>query len=210
MISSTQTFTGQTLTSLGLVEGTYTYTWGSGGNADSINVVVGGGGTTPTPTATSQTPTPTPTPGASGNFNVTVSQVGPNVVWNGSGSFNLAALSFLGNPSIGAGYQANQAIWAIGPNVTIDQYQGTITYPSTFGAGGTPVTTTSGSTFGILPGGSGRTLYVPAGYTSNTTISGSATYANTTISGMGLTPGVYTWSWGTGGNTSTIVMTINS
>jgi hypothetical protein len=210
VISSTQTFTGQTLSSLGLVEGTYTYTWGSGANADSINVVVGGGGVTPTPTATSQTPTPTPTSGASGNFNVTVSQVGPDVVWNGSGSFNLSALSFIGNPNIGAGYQANQAIWAIGPNVTIDQYQGTITYPSTFGAGGTPVTTTSGSTFGILPGGSGRTLYVPAGYTSNTTISGSATYANTTISGMGLTSGVYTWSWGSGGNTSTLIMTISS
>jgi hypothetical protein len=27
---------------------------------------------------------------------------------------------------------------------------------------------------------------------------------------MGLTPGVYTWSWGTGGNTSTLVMTISS
>jgi hypothetical protein len=28
--------------------------------------------------------------------------------------------------------------------------------------------------------------------------------------GMNLTPGTYTWSWGTGGNVSTLVMTINS
>ena len=72
------------------------------------------------------------------------------------------------------------------------------------------MTSTSGSTFGILPGGSGRLLYVPLGYVSNTVINGSSTYANQTITGMGLTPGTYTWSWGSGGNTSTIVMTINS
>jgi hypothetical protein len=27
---------------------------------------------------------------------------------------------------------------------------------------------------------------------------------------MGLTTGTYTWSWGTGGNVSTLVMTISS
>ena len=46
-ISSTQTFTGQTFSSLGLVAGTYTYTWGSG---QSLSVVVGGVVPTPTPT----------------------------------------------------------------------------------------------------------------------------------------------------------------
>jgi hypothetical protein len=40
VISSTQTFNGQTFSSFGLTPGTYTYTWGSGANADSINVVV--------------------------------------------------------------------------------------------------------------------------------------------------------------------------
>ena len=166
---------------------------------------------TPTVTTTSTgTPTPTPTSGASGNFNVTISQVGPDVVWNGSGSFNLSALSSIGGGSITGGYAANQAIWAIGPNASIDQYSGVTTYPTSFGTGGAGVTSNTGSTFGILTGGSGRLLYVPAGYTSNTTISGSSTYASQTISGMGLTPGTYTWSWGSGGNTSTLVMTISS
>ena len=53
-ISSTLTFTGQTLSSLGLTNGTYTYTWSGG----SIDVVVGG----PAPT-----PTPTPSTGAVGS-----------------------------------------------------------------------------------------------------------------------------------------------
>jgi hypothetical protein len=151
-----------------------------------------------------------PTSGVSGDFNVTISQVGPDVVWNGSGSFNLAALTFDGVGGTSAGYESNLAIWAIGPGAPVDTYIGTITYPLTFGTNAVPVTSASGSTFGILPGGSGRSLYVPSGYVSNTNISGTATYINTTIASAGLTPGTYTWSWGTGGNTSTVVMTISS
>jgi hypothetical protein len=150
------------------------------------------------------------TSGASGDFNVTISQVGSDVVWNGSGSFNLAALTSAGPNTISGGYAANQAIWAIGPSTTVDTYSGTITYPFTFGGGGAGVTSNTGSTFGILPGGSGRLLYVPSGYVSNTVISGSSTYGGQTIAGMGLTPGTYTWSWGSGGNASTLVMTISS
>ena len=147
--------------------------------------------------------------GGTGNFNVTISQVGPNVVWSGSGSFNLTALTSAGPGGTVGGYNSGQAIWAIGPNTSVDTYSGTITYPLTFGTSSVGVTSNTGSTFGILPGGSGRLLYVPSGYVSNTNISGTSTYANTTIAGAGLTPGTYTWSWGTGGNTSTLVMIIN-
>ena len=167
--------------------------------------------TTPTPTATSATPTPTPTQGGTGNFNVTVSQVGPNVVWNGSGYFNLAALSFAGPNVIGAGFAANQAIWAIGPSTNVDTYSGaSVTYPTSFGNGGVGVTSTSGSTMGILPGagGNSRLLYVPSGYTSNTVINGSATYSGQTISSMQLSAGTYTWIWTTSGNSTSVVMNI--
>lgn len=190
---------------MGLVEGTYTYTWGAGPNADSINVVIGGTGATGSTGGTGGTGGT----GATGNFNITVTQSGPNVVWSGSGSFNLTALTSAGTTTIGGGYQASQAVWAVGPIVTVDTYSGSITYPASFGNGGTGVTSNTGSTYGILPGGSGRLLYVPSGYTSNTNISGTSTYANTTISGMGLSGGTYTWSWGSGANTSTIVMVIS-
>jgi hypothetical protein len=170
-------------------------------------------GLTPTPSVTTTstpTPTPTPTSGVSGNFNVTITQVGPDVVWSGSGSFNLAALTSSGPGSLSSGFNAGQAIWGIGVSGLTDTYSGVTTYPTTFGAGGVGVTSSSGSIFGILPGPSGRSLHVPSGYVSNATISGSATYASQTIAGMGLTSGTYTWSWGTGGNTSTLVMTISS
>jgi hypothetical protein len=147
--------------------------------------------------------------GGTGDFNVTISQVGSDVVWSGSGKFNLTALTSAGTASIGGGFQANQAIWMIGPIVTVETYSGSITYPATFGSGGVGVTSNTGSTFGILPGGSGRLLYVPSGYTSNSVISGTSTYNSTTIAGMGLTPGTYTWSWGSGANSSSLVMVIN-
>ena len=168
-------------------------------------------GLTPTPSVTTTstpTPTPTPTSGVSGNFNVTITQVGPDVVWSGSGSFNLTALTSSGPGSVSSGFNAGQAIWAIGVSGLTDTYSGVTTYPTTFGIGGVGVTSSLGSIFGILSGPSGRSLYVPSGYVSNTTISGSATYASQTIAGMGLTSGTYTWSWGSGGNTSTLVMII--
>ena len=146
--------------------------------------------------------------GGTGDFNVTISQVGSDVVWSGSGSFNLAALTSAGASTIGGGYQSNQAIWAIGPNVPVDTYSGTITYPASFGTSAIAVTSNTGETFAVLPGGTGRLLYVPAGYVSNTNISGTSTYTNTTIAGAGLTPGTYTWSWGSAPNTSTLVMVI--
>jgi len=146
--------------------------------------------------------------GGTGDFNVTISQVGNDVVWSGSGSFNLTALTSDGTTTIGGGYQASQAVWAVGPITSVDTYSGTITYPTTFGGAGVGVTSNTGSTYGILPGGTGRLLYVPSGYTSNSVISGTSTYANTTSAGMGLTTGTYTWSWGSAPNTSTLVMVI--
>jgi hypothetical protein len=171
---------------------------------------------TPTPTATSVTPTPTPTSAATGNFNVTVSQVGPDVVWSGSGSFNTTALIPNGSQSLSAGFSAPNAAWAIGDPTpsgqTLNVYSGVTTFVSSFGTSGGALGTLSGlgDTFGILPNGTNRNLLVPTGYVSGSFISGSTTYAGTTIAGMNLIPGVYTWSWGTGGNVSTLVMTIGA
>jgi len=171
-----------------------------------------------TPTATSVTPTPTPTSGASGNFNVSVSQVGPNVVWSGSGSFNLTSLTLNETiPGVTGGFNRDFAQFVVGPTSPSPgtTYSGSsfTTFPTSFGSGsGFPPSSSSGSLFGIVqtaPSGP-REVLVPQGYVSGTMISGSMTYNSQTISGMGLTPGTYTWSWGTGGNTSTIVMIISS
>jgi hypothetical protein len=170
---------------------------------------------TPTNTeTTTPTPTPTPTSGATGDFTVTVSQQGPDVVWNGSGSFNTTSLISNGTDELTAGFSAPNAAWAIGdptpPGPTLDIYSGVTTFPTSFGTAGGTIGTPSGSgdNFGILPNGTNRNLLVPTGYISGSFISGSTTYAGATIAGMGLSGGTYTWSWGSGGNASSLVMTI--
>jgi hypothetical protein len=172
---------------------------------------------TPTPTATSVTPTPTPTSGASGNFNVSVSQVGPNVVWSGSGSFNLTSLTLNQNiPGVTGGFNQPFAQFIIGPTSPsgATTYSGSsfTTFPTSFGSGGgLAPSSSSGSLFGVVQttGPSGpREVVVPSGYVSGTVISGSMTYNTQTITGMGLSGGTYTWAWGSGGSASSIVMTI--
>jgi hypothetical protein len=204
-LSGSMTFNSQTIAGLGLTEGTYNWTWGSGPNADGITMIIGGTGPTGSTGGTGGT-------GGTGDFNVSITQVGPDVVWSGSGSFNLSSLTLSGTQAIGSGYNASSAIWAIGPNITTArQYIGTFTFPTSFGLGGPipPNSVSSGSTFGLVGGGLSRTLLVPDGYTSGSVISGTVTYPNTTIATMGLNSGTYVWSWGSGGSASTMVMTIS-
>lgn len=210
--SGSMTFNSNTLAGLGLTEGTYNWTWGSGPNADGITMVIGGTGSTGSTGGTGGT-------GGTGDFNVTITEVGPNVVWTGSGSFNLTDLTLIGTTTITSGFQSANAIWIAGatsnaPGATGQQYGGaSLTYPTTFSSGSLPTLLgigATGSMFGVLTGGaSGRTIVVPNGYTSGTTISGSTTYQNSTISSLGLSGGTYTWAWGSGANASTLVMTIS-
>jgi hypothetical protein len=44
------------------------------------------------------------------------------------------------------------------------------------------------------------TLFVPTGYVSGTALSATDTYSGQTFVSLGLTPGTYTWTWGTGAN----------
>jgi hypothetical protein len=91
-------------------------------------------------------------------------------------------------------------------NGEVTLYGGT-TGPSSIGPGGlSPATVSSGDAVGVV-GGTGDgfgfspdQIVVPFPYTSGSSLSGSATWDNTTISGLGLTPGTYTWTWGSAAN----------
>jgi hypothetical protein len=90
-----------------------------------------------------------------GLFTVNVEQQGLDVVWSGSGSFNLGALSFEGDLPISSSFNSSSGTWVVGPETTVDEYGGaSLTYPTSFGSSGTFGTpAASGSTFGIIPGG---------------------------------------------------------
>ena len=131
-------------------------------------------------------------------YTVTLQQMGANVVANGSGAFNLTGLTFFSGdfvvPQMNASFGAILTGQVLGGVVT--GYTG-FTGPTSFGPGGFFFATTgSGDLVGISSGA--RALYVPQDYVSNTALSDSMTFDNATFASLGVTPGTYVWSWGTG------------
>ena len=218
------TYTGRSYSSLGLTLGTYTYTWSSGNIIIEIGVEP-----TPTPTQTptttpTETPTNTPTPTITetptltptattplpSTFYMEVTEVGGNVIISGSGNVNTTSLTNTGNSTQGCRVIPEIAFIALGPtdlSEDVTAYSG-INGPSDIGS--STVTNanlyTGNGAFGIQ--GLDDSVLVPVGYISNTPISGTSTYFGKTISGLGLIPGTYTWTWGSGSNAGTFVVQV--
>ena len=137
-------------------------------------------------------------------YTVRLQQVGSNVVATGSGPINLTGLTFagsvqvLGSPLIVPNFPMIQT----GPTglvLNLDAYSGLFTGPTNFGSGGLfSANTGSGDFVGIhvLNG----LLFVPQGYVSGSALSDSMTFNSATFATLGVTPGTYVWSWGTGPN----------
>jgi VPDSG-CTERM motif len=126
-------------------------------------------------------------------FTITLEQMGANVVANGSGAFNLTGLSFVGPAQLFASIRPNFAFLALASG-TVDTYVG-VGGGTIFGTGGLTLASSSG---GNAVGVVGGELFVPQGYVPGTSLSGTSTYNNATFASLGLTPGTYVWTWGTG------------
>ena len=129
-------------------------------------------------------------------FTVTLRQVGSNVVATGSGAINLTGLTpdraGFSFPILNASLadirtgEANQVTFYIG-----------FTGPTSFGSGSISIASTgSGDFVGI--DGFQQQLFVPQGYVSGTALSDNAIYDNATFASLGVIPGTYEWTWGTG------------
>ena len=143
---------------------------------------------------------------------VTFAQVGPDVVAAGSGSLNINSLAFLGGgagdgSSFSAGVSPSTADVTTGAAADFDLYL-VGTGPSSFGLGGTTSASgASGDPVGVL---GGVVIVVPTGYASNTALTDTATYAGQTIASLGLTPGAYVYSFGSGANADTFTVDVTS
>jgi len=138
---------------------------------------------------------------------VTLQEVGPNVVATGSGQLNFTGLTFLDatdaivvpgfmNPPIGL-------IVTGAPSTATDYFDPTGTTfsgPNNFGSGFGTASSGSGDTVGLSALGMG--IIVPSGYVSDTALSDSSTYALENFVLLGVTPGTYKWTWGTGADQS--------
>ncbi len=142
---------------------------------------------------------------ARASFIITFSQQGPTVVANGVGSLNWTPLTFQGFDFNAPYVNASAGAVDMGPVPgTYADYYGAISGPTSFGSGGIFPATSGSSTApndtgaGVI--GSSDQLLVPGGYFPGTPFTETDTWANTTIAGLGLTPGTYTWTWGSGAN----------
>jgi hypothetical protein len=149
-------------------------------------------------------------PAAQAGYIVTLTQQGSNVVATGSGAIDLTGLTFDFQAGQDSRMQPNAgriATGALNPLIleaVVDLYSG-VSGPTSFGSGGITVADNSGAGSGDMVGidGTGTPpfgafLEVPQGYISGTALSDSATYSGATFASLGVTPGTYEWTWGTG------------
>jgi hypothetical protein len=145
---------------------------------------------------------------------VTVSVVGDSVVADGSGTLNLAALTFDSNGDFGGArlgpVSGTIVVGPAGPT-TVSIYTG-INFGGAFGGGtqtdaGTP--SGSGDTFGVGLGAFPE-LIVPVGYVSGSALSGKTTWSAVNMGNLDLTAGTYVWTWGTGSTADSLTLKVDT
>ncbi len=153
-------------------------------------------------------------PPARAAFIASMQQVGSDVVMTGSGSINLADMSLFDSPyDAGSNVFPNQGLVKLGPATpgTFSWYISLNTGPGSLGTiGQTFANTGSGDYVAIY--GNGSALGVPVGYVSNTPLVDTATFTNASFASLGVTPGLYVWTWGsaTDGSYDTFTLQIDT
>ncbi len=142
---------------------------------------------------------------------IDAAETGGNVVLTGSGSANLTAWTFSSVINDFSRIEpSNDATAVVGPTPAVpsDRYGNPQNFagPSGFGPGGvTNASSGTGDIFGIL----GRFNFnLPPGYVSGSPLSGSATYNSATFASLGMTPGSYTWTWGSGEDADSLTLNV--
>jgi hypothetical protein len=134
--------------------------------------------------------------------------LGFDVVATGSGTLDLTDLRLDHTPHGDNGaIQPSVGFISTGPPpLTIGSlYTRGITGPTSFGSGVLLTIASSGS--GDEVGIDGPFfLSVPLGYSSGAALSDTSTYDNATFASLGVTPGTYKWTWGTGAHADSFTL----
>ena len=135
----------------------------------------------------------------------TLEEVGSNVVASGNGQIDFSGLTLFDPDVFGSG--STGFVW---PNASaielgdgdFDIYNGAISGPSNFGSGGQVAATSVllGGVVGLIY--ADGQIFVPNGYVSDTALAETNIFDNATFASLGLTPGIYKWTWGEGADQS--------
>lgn len=151
-------------------------------------------------------------PKAEAAYTLTVSQSGSNVVASGSGSINTTALTDAGPASWFAEVYPSfsfGSMIAVGPtsSVGVNNFI-SISGPASFGSGPQVLASSGSGTLVAVMANSGFEL--ASSYVSGSGMSGTATWNSQTLASLGLTPGTYTWTWGSGETADSFTLIIVS
>ena len=140
----------------------------------------------------------------------TLTEVGPDVVGSGSGTLDIADL---GSPitasNCNAGSVATSGLVSGGASTPTCTGLFAITGPTSIGSSGLEYADiASGDIVGVA--GAAQELFVPNGYISGASLSNSETWDLATFASLGLTPGTYTWTWGTDGHADSFTLQVGS
>jgi hypothetical protein len=139
------------------------------------------------------------------------------VVASGSGTIDLTDLSFFFSISAPVAMTPNLGVIETGgptPSIFTDQYSGRSTGPTPFGSGtGTLASSGSGDAAGVTQCTGAcppnpNLVEVPLGYHSGDPLSGTSTYSGQTFASLGVTPGTYEWTWGSGAHADSFTLQI--
>jgi hypothetical protein len=144
------------------------------------------------------------TPPAQAAFVLTLEQEGPNVVATGSGTLDPTDLGFDGFEFSGSFLVPSDSEIFTGAAGEFILYAGTHG-PSNFGTGDL---TFASSGSGDLVTLGFNTIGVPQLYVSGSALSDSATYDNATFASLGIRPGVYVWTWGSGADADSFTLRV--
>lgn len=144
---------------------------------------------------------------------ITAAENAGDVIFSGSGSLNLSALTltFTNGYSIPWAAPAESS-FLLGPinGAAYDAYEA-ISFPADFGPGALPggmvASDGSGDLFGPLPY-FGDELWVPTGYQSGDPLSAQIIFSRESFASLGMIPGVYIWSWGSGADADNLTLKV--
>jgi len=148
---------------------------------------------------------------------VTLTQQGPNVLTVGNGTIDTTNLTFLGLGETGTpGMSPPRAEINFGPSAPLnaDFYTG-FTGPGNFGSGGTSLADSASGDAVTIAGTAlfpppANFLGVPKGYVSGSPLSDMTAYDNQTFASLGVTPGSYIWTWGSGAHADSFTLDIGA
>ena len=144
---------------------------------------------------------------ARATFTLDFRQVGPNVVSTGSGTIDTTGLTLSFYTNVTAGTVDPSIGESIGGSSGDVIFYSGASGPTKFGTGGQTVATSgTGASLGVDSG----LLVLPENYVSGSPVANSNTYAMQTLSTLGLTPGTYADTFGSGADADSFVVEVDA